>query len=167
MARKVFYSFYFKNDYWRTQQVRNIGVIEGNKPVSANDWEEVKKNGDSSIQKWIDDNIFGKSCLIVLVGDETANRKWVKYEIKKAWDDGKGVLGIRIHKLKHSDGNQSLAGENPFSQFSIKFDGKDKCLDEIVKLYNRNSNDSQEVYNFISENIENWVENAIEIRKQY
>lgn len=41
--RQVFYSFHFKNDSWRAGQVRNIGVVEGNTPVSSNDWEEVKR----------------------------------------------------------------------------------------------------------------------------
>ena len=34
--RQVFYSFHFKNDSWRAGQVRNIGVVEGNTPVSSN-----------------------------------------------------------------------------------------------------------------------------------
>jgi hypothetical protein len=29
MVRRVFFSFHFANDYWRTQQVRNIGALEG------------------------------------------------------------------------------------------------------------------------------------------
>ncbi len=43
--RQVFYSFHFDNDSWRAGQVRNIGVVEGNTPVSSNDWEEVKRKG--------------------------------------------------------------------------------------------------------------------------
>jgi len=44
MAKKqVFYSFHFDNDVMRTQMIRNIGVIEGNTPVSTNKWEEIKK----------------------------------------------------------------------------------------------------------------------------
>lgn len=54
MTRKAFYSFHYKNDNWRASTVRNIGSVEGNKPASDNDWEEVKKGGDSAIQKWID-----------------------------------------------------------------------------------------------------------------
>jgi hypothetical protein len=49
--RQVFYSFHYKNDVMRVAQIRNIGVIEGNKPVSENDWEEVKKKGDSAVEK--------------------------------------------------------------------------------------------------------------------
>lgn len=45
MSRKAFYSFHFKPDSWRASQVRNIGVVDGNQPVSDNDWEDVKKRG--------------------------------------------------------------------------------------------------------------------------
>ena len=34
----VFYSFHFDNDVMRVQQIRNIGMIDGNEPVSKNDW---------------------------------------------------------------------------------------------------------------------------------
>ena len=41
--RQIFYSFHFANDVLRVAQIRSIGALEDNKPVSANDWEEVKK----------------------------------------------------------------------------------------------------------------------------
>ncbi len=68
VKRQVFYSFHYKNDVMRVQLVRNMGVIEGNTPVSANDWEEIKKKGDDAVKKWIDDNMNYRSCVIVLVG---------------------------------------------------------------------------------------------------
>ncbi len=48
--RQVFYSFHYDNDVFRVQQIRNIGALEDNKPVSANDWEKVKKGGDKAIE---------------------------------------------------------------------------------------------------------------------
>lgn len=83
MGRKVFTSFHYIPDNWRASQIRNMGKIEGNGIVSANKWEEVTKGGNKAIEKWIDDNMSGKSCVIVLVGENTANRKWINYEIKK------------------------------------------------------------------------------------
>src|ERR1700722_4594459 len=120
MARKVFYSFHYDPNKWRAAQVRNIGVIEGNSPASDNEWEAVKKGGDSAIQKWIDLQLLGRTCAIVLIGSNTAGRKWISYEIKKAWEDGKGLLGIHIHNLKNQFGQQSLKGSNPFNGFTIK-----------------------------------------------
>jgi len=108
MARKVFYSFHYDNDCWRTQQVRNIGFIDGSKPVSANAWEEVKKGGDSAIEKWITDQLSGRSCVVVLVGAETANRKWVRHAIVEAWKSQKGVVGVRINNLKDVIGCKTL-----------------------------------------------------------
>jgi hypothetical protein len=53
MARNCFYCFHYKPDNARASQVRNIGVIEGNKPVSDNDWESITKGGDDAIKRWI------------------------------------------------------------------------------------------------------------------
>ena len=91
MARRVFFSFHYEADNWRTSQVRNIGVVEGNRPVTDNKWEEIKRGGAKAIQNWIDGQLTGKSCTIVLIGAATAGRKWIKYEIEKSWNDGKGV----------------------------------------------------------------------------
>jgi len=158
--RQVFYSFHFDNDVMRVQQIRNIGAIEDNKPVSANDWEKVKKGGDEAIKKWIADNMDYRSCVVVLVGEETANRKWVKYEIKKAWGDRKGLLGIYIHNLKDPRTGKCNKGANPFDQFTL--DGN--ALSSIVKCYNPDSNDA---YNDIKKNLEDWIEEAIAIRNKY
>lgn len=163
MARKVFYSFYYKEDNWRASQVRNMGVIEGNQPVSDNDWEQVKKGGDEAIKKWINDQLNGRSCTIVLIGTNTAGRKWIEYEIEKSWNDGKGLLGIYIHKLKDKNGNQSFKGRNPFDDFNLN----GKSLSQIVKSYDTPYSDSKDVYDYIKNNLASWVEEAISIRNNY
>lgn len=157
--RQIFYSFHFNNDVMRVQQIRNIGALEDNKPVSVNDWEEVKKKGKASIEKWIDDNMKYRSCVVVLVGAETANRPWVKHEIEKAWNDGKGLVGIYIHNLKCPRNGKSVKGTNPFDQFNFN-DGRK--LSHIVKCHDPSSYDA---YNDIKNNIEAWVEQAIQQRK--
>lgn len=99
MKRQVFYSFHFDNDVMRVWQIRKMGAIEGNEPVAPNNWEQIKRS-EYAVKKWIDDNMKYKSCVIVLVGSETASRKWVDYEIRKAWNERKGLFGIYIHNLK-------------------------------------------------------------------
>lgn len=165
MARRVFFSFHYKADNWRAAQVRNIGVVEGNEPVSDNDWETIKKGGDKAIQNWIDSQLKGKSCTIVLIGNTTAGRKWIKYEIEKSWNDGKGLLGIYTHSLKDKDGRQSAKGRNPFEDFTMKRDGKK--LSTIVKAYDPPYSTSTDVYDHIKKNLEYWVEEAISIRDNY
>jgi hypothetical protein len=163
MARRAFYSFHYVPDNWRASQVRNMGVVEGNRPASDNEWETVKKGGDEAIQKWIDEQISGKSVAIVLIGQNTAGRKWIKYEIQKAWKDNKGVLGIYVHNLKDKDGNQSSKGKNPFDDFTIK----GESMSTIVEAYDPPFVTSTYVYKHINENLADWIEKAIEIRGKY
>lgn len=165
MARRVFYSFHYKPDCTRAARVRNMGVVEGNKPATDNDWEAITKGGDKAIQKWIDDQLDGKSCNVVLVGENTAGRKWIKYEIKSAWNSDKGLVGVFIHRLKDLDGNQCSKGRNPFEDFTMR--QSEKKLSSIVKTYNPPYTDSKDAYAYISDNLVDWIEEAIEIRDNY
>jgi len=162
MARRVFFSFHYKPDNWRASQVRNMGVIDGNRPCSDNDWEKVTQGGDDEIKKWIDDQMSGKSCAVVLIGGKTAGRKWINHEIVKAWNDEKGVVGVYVHELQDSDENQATKGSNPFA--SIKYGDSGKMLSSVVKAYDPPYSSSKNVYNHIKENLEDWVEEAISIR---
>ncbi|SEA62911.1 TIR domain-containing protein [Leifsonia sp. 21MFCrub1.1] len=163
MTRRVFFSFRYSLDAWRVAQVKNMGVVEGQQLLTANEWEDVAGGGDAEIQKWIDQEMSGKSCNVVLIGASTAGRKWVNYEFTKAWNDGKGVVGIRIHNLADSSGNTTTAGLNPFAGFALG----DEKFDEVVKVYNPAGSTSADVYKTISDNIESWVEEAIAIRSSY
>lgn len=163
MARQVFYSFHYKPDSWRASMIRNIGVIEGNKPAPDNDWETITRGGDTAIKKWIDDQMHYRSTTIVLVGAQTAGRRWINYEIEKSWKENMGLLGICIHRLKDSNGNQTNQGANPFDGFNVN----GRPLNQIVQLYNPPYYESRDVYNYIASNISNWVEDAIKIRAQY
>lgn len=163
MARKVFTSFHYEADNWRVSQIRSIGKIEGNTLVSSNRWEEVKRAGEKAIQNWIDNEMRGKSCTIVFIGAHTAGRKWIKYEIKKSWNDGKGIFGIHIHNLKDSRGNISYKGTNPFSEFNLN----GVSLASIVRTYDPPFSGSIYVYDYIKNNIEYWIEEAISIRQKY
>lgn len=164
MTRRVFFSFHFDNDYWRTQQVRNIGSIEGQSIYTPNAWEELKRKGKPAVEKWIDDNMHGKSCVVVLVGSQTAERPWVQHEINKAWNDGRGVLGIRINKLLNSSSQASDAGNNPFDK--ITFTNSGKPLSSVVQLITPSGLDSKATYKSIAEGIEGWIEDAIAIRNR-
>ncbi len=163
MTRKVFYSFHYKPDNWRASQVRNMGVVEGNVPCSDNGWEAVTRRGDAAIEKWIADEMSGRSCTIVLVGEETARRKWIDYEIKESWRAGKGVFGIRIHNLLDRHSTQCSPGASPFAHLTL--DGHP--FSSIVKLYNPPYSSSKNVYEYIKENLASWIEKALNIRRQF
>jgi hypothetical protein len=164
MARRVFYSFHYKPDCSRTAQVRNMGVVEGNKPATDNEWERISRGGSGAIQRWIDRQLDGKSCNVVLIGENTAGRRWINYEIKEAWNGKKGVVGVYIHRLRDLDGYQSAKGSNPFHYFTM--DRSDKKLSSVVKAYNPPYTKSKEVYAYINDNLFDWIEEAIEIRQE-
>ena len=162
MARRVFYSFHYDRDSWRTSTVRRIGTVEGNRPATDNNWETVKRGGDAAIKRWIADQMDHRTCTVVLVGTHTANRKWINYEITKSWNDRMGVVGIRIHGLKNADSETSTRGLNPFD--SIGYGSTGKKLSSIVKCYNPIGSNSQERYDWISTHLADAIEEAIEIR---
>ena len=160
--RNCFYSFHYIPDNWRAGTVRSIGAIDGNQPTSDNTWESIKRGGDTAIETWIADEMFGKSCVVVLVGTNTAGRKWINHEIVKGWNDGKGVIGIRIHGLKDRDGQVSAIGADPFDSIGLGNSGQK--LSSIVKCYTPQGMTSQERYDWIATHLANAVEEAINIR---
>lgn len=163
MARKAFFSFHYTPDSWRASQVRNAGVLEGNQPVSDNDWEKITGQGDSAIKTWIANQLSGRTCAVVLVGSGTAGRKWINYEIDEAWKKGMGVVGVHIHNLKDVSQNQSTKGSNPFSGLRVG----STAMSSIVKVYDPPYTTSTYVYDHIKENISAWTDEACAIRGNY
>ncbi|MGS1319426.1 TIR domain-containing protein [Stenotrophomonas geniculata] len=160
MTRRVFYSFHYQPDAWRAAMVRKIGAVEGNISANDNDWETIKRGGDSAITRWINGQLDGRSCTVVLVGAETAQRRWVQYEIEQSWRKGMGVFGIRIHRLLNANRLPSDRGANPFD--TVQIGGQP--LSTIVPLYDPPGQDSQAVYGSISANLQNWIERAVNAR---
>jgi hypothetical protein len=138
-----------------------MNALEGQPLCAPNAWEELKKKGDAAVEKWIADEMHGKSCVVVLVGAETADRKWVRHEIVKGWNDKRGVLGIRVHKLLDNSSRPANAGENPFYRITL---GPNRTLGQVAPIKDPAGADSKAVYATIANNIEAWIEEAIKIR---
>jgi len=103
MARRVFFSFKYKQDVTRAMVVRKSWVTQGKEAagfIDAANFEELKKKGDDAIRNWIDSQLEGTTVTIVLVGEKTCSSRWVKYEIKKSIERGNGLLGIDVSKIK-------------------------------------------------------------------
>ena len=162
MKRPAFFSFHYANDAWRAALVRNIGAVEGAEPVSANDWETVKRGGDRAIANWIETQLKYKQIVIVLVGEKTASRPWVRYEIRRAWELDKPLMGIRIHGLADQNKKMSRAGQNPFAL--VKIPGTSMTMERWVTLHEPWSfGTTTECYNEIRANLSAWVEQAIQM----
>ena len=150
----VFYSFHYDRDAFRVQQVLNMGQFDGQKILNAQDWEAVKAKGDKAIEDWIAEQMLYKEAVVVLVGNETATRKWIRYEITKAWNDKRPLVGVRIHGLKDPKTGADTPGANPFAE--IKFKDGSGSLADFVTLHDPTG----DVYKSIEANLKTWVAGA-------
>lgn len=116
MARRVFFSFHYQRDIWRINQIRNIPNVTGCAAAGFQDgslWEKTKKEGDTAIKKLIDDGLNNTSVTVVFIGEKTAGRKYINYEIEQSIKRGNGIIGVRINHLKDQDGNINTEGAVP------------------------------------------------------
>lgn len=165
MLRRVFYSFHYVPDNWRAAMVRSMGMVDGNEPAKDNDWESITRGGEPEVKKWIDQQLTGRSCTVVLVGAATANRKWIDYEIIESWNAGKGVVAVDIDRLKDKNQLQAPRGSNPFDYISLR-KGALK-LSAVAKRYGSPYTDSQQSYAHIKANLAAWIDEAVAIRSAW
>ncbi len=151
----VFFSFHYDNDVFRMHMVKNMGVIEGDEPISVPDWETLRRKGDAAVEKWIDDHMKYKQAVVVLIGADTADRPWVQYEIKKAWNEKRPLVGIYVHNLKSMSSGVSRKGPNPFTQFT--FTNGTGNMSQYVPCFDPNP---LYAYDNIKRNIAEWVRSA-------
>jgi hypothetical protein len=114
--RNVFFSFHYK-DVMLASQIRNCDMFFGDR-MSFRDWanwEQVRLRSKPAIASWIDDQLEGTSVTVVLIGDETATREWVHYEIAKSVQRNNGLVGIYLNRMRaprHT--GTAPRGDNPF-----------------------------------------------------
>jgi hypothetical protein len=95
-----------------------------------------------------------KSAIVVLVGSQTASRRWVRHEIVYAWDNRKPIVGIRIHALADQGNQTDIPGANPFS--FVALEGGGTVADYVPLIFPRGRN-SREIYADIKANMKAWV----------
>jgi hypothetical protein len=116
MARRVFFSFHYQRDIWRVNQVRNVPEVVGTAAAGFTDaslWEEAKKKGDETIKRMIREALKNTSVTIVCIGQKTAGRKFINYEIEQSLERGNGLVGIQIHHLENHEGETDALGVIP------------------------------------------------------
>ena len=144
MARKLFFSFHYDRDVWRVSKVRNsnvIGNFDKTPFYDKADWEAIKRQGDDAVENWINNQLKGTSVTVVLIGKETASRRWVQYEIQRSIEEGKGLIGVHISGIKDRNDDTDNLGTNP--------------LPSDYKVYKWNAGKG-------AENLAKWVEEAAE-----
>ncbi len=113
MPRKVFFSFHY-DDVTRANVVRNCDVITrqyqtGVRFYDKSLWEEAKKQGPVAIKRMINGALEGSSVTCLLIGQQTWQRPWVRYEILKSMACGNGIFGVQIHDVGFDPQHAALA----------------------------------------------------------
>lgn len=96
-TRRVFLSL----SYDDRQQARGVDLMPKN-PNTDVDFvgrhllNPVDSTNDSYIKRQVEDQMHGTSVTAVLLGNNTHNSEWVKWEIEKSLERGNGILAIRL-----------------------------------------------------------------------
>jgi MTH538 TIR-like domain (DUF1863) len=161
MAKSSFVSFHYQRDHWRVQQILNMGALDQQVELPTQEWEEVRRKGDDAVHAWIDQEMNYKQAVVVLIGNQTASREFVQYEIRRAWSIRKPMLGIRIHGLKDASRSIDGAGANPFAKF--RFTDSSKTYADYIPVFDPKdytglfAPGSPEIYGAIKDNIATWA----------
>lgn len=116
MARRTFFSFHYKDDVFRVNQIRSMPNVIGTAAAGFQDaslWEEAKKKSDAAIKKMIDNGLHNTTVTVVCIGPNTAGRKYINYEIDQSLARGNGLVGIQINDLVDHKGNTASVGKDP------------------------------------------------------
>ena len=141
--RSVFFSFDW-DDVWRSNPVRNSWVTKGNDARNfrdSADIEKLKRSSDVAVKNWIDNQLRNTSVTCVLIGSQTYNSRWVRYEINESISRGNGLLGVYIHRIEDMRGFISPQGMNPLPN------------SPLYKIYDWVANNGYE-------NLGDWIEEA-------
>lgn len=138
MRRRVYFAFHYDDVInFRANVVRNHGALSGSEKAGffdASIWEEAKKTSSLALKRMINSEINGTTVTCVLIGSQTFDRKWVKYEVFKSLERGNKILGVHINGVRGKDGFIKQAGPDPFLYLAVKRTGDTtyQCLEYVM-----------------------------------
>lgn len=131
MAKRVFFSFHYQDVIdFRANTVRNHWLLKKDRESAgffdASVWEKAKKESPLALKRLINGAIKNTTNTCVLIGSETFERRWVRYEIIASMAAGNHIIGVHINKIRGKDQKQKAQGQNPFNYLGYRFsdDGK-------------------------------------------
>lgn len=158
-GQKSIFQFSLSKRYFRVSQIRNSNVVKTNFSQTTfldhADWEKVLLGGPPKIKNWIDNQLEGSTVTCILIGNETNNREWVHYEIRKSIERKNVILGVYIHNVKSISGYTDAIGINPILSHSIG----SSPLSRYTPTYDWVNGNGYE-------NFGSWIEAAVNIFRQ-
>lgn len=126
MAKRVFFSFHYQDvSDFRVNVVRNHWQLQPNREIcgyyDASIWESAKKQGDVALKRLINSGLDRTSNTCVLIGSQTYQRPWVRYEILKSFKKGNHIFGVHINSIKDKYQKTKIKGANPLEYVGVSF----------------------------------------------
>lgn len=123
MARFLFFSFdYTDVGNFPVNVIRNSWLLKNKQEIFVDEsiWETAKSKGDAYLNRLIEEGLKRASITAVLIGQGTANRCWVNYEIVKSFERDNGILGVHINRIRGKDGYIVSRGANPLDRLGFR-----------------------------------------------
>lgn len=99
----IFISHYHQDDK-HVQSVKAKLIAKGynvkNFSVDSTKHKDGRRPTDAVIKRYLDIRIKASSTVICLLSSDTHTRPWVNYEIRKAYLEGKKIIGVYTHGNK-------------------------------------------------------------------
>jgi hypothetical protein len=141
MARTTFFSFHYRDvESFRVNVVRNSSLFkkpgDASKVIDGSLWEASQLRGEKALKELIDGALIGTSVTAVLIGANTHERKWVKYELVRSFVTGNAILGIHLNRIREAHTQRITAkGLNPLDRLAVFVPDDYKALSflELVK----------------------------------
>ncbi len=144
VKRKVYFAFSF-GDIVRVNNVRQVGKVGQRESRNARSfydrsiWERRSIRNDEGLKNLMRNGVKNSSAVCVLIGTDTWDSRWVKYEIARAVIDGRGLFSIHINSLNHHARRvPDLLGYNPLNLMGVYRDlnGKFYLWEKCVAIKN-------------------------------
>ncbi len=124
MARRVYFAFHYQDVIdFRVNVVRQHNKLIGAQTAGYYDhsiWEESRRTSPLALKRLVNRELQGSSVTVVLIGSETWQRPWVRYEIVKSLEQGNHVVGVHINSIKGKDTQTKKVGTNPFQHMGLE-----------------------------------------------
>lgn len=128
----IFISHYGKDDphvQSLKSRLKDQGYNVRNFSIDSTKHKDGRKPSDEVVKRLLNIRIKNSGTVICLIGPETHTRKWVNYEIRKAHQEGKRIVGIYTHG--HKDSAQLPEAFKKYGGPTIGWNSVDK-LGEII-----------------------------------
>lgn len=155
---RVFFSYHYEKDICRVDQVRQRLLAKCDQLAppfqDGSLWEKAATRDEMRLKAMIDRALHTASVTVVLIGAETAYRKYVLYEIEKSVALGRGLVAVYIHQLRDVFGRTAPRGSNPLDK--LRYPGTTRPLSSLFETYDWVDDDGPS-------NLGHWIEAAVRL----